>query len=45
MKIRIFQGKEKSIPGMIHQIKDEAALWFLAGAKYLGSIVAAHSSE
>jgi hypothetical protein len=42
---RIFNGKEKGIPRLITEIKDEAALWFSAGTKCLGSIVVVHRSE
>jgi hypothetical protein len=33
---RIFNGKERSIPMLITEIKDEATQWFTAGAKNLG---------
>jgi hypothetical protein len=42
---RISNAKEKSIPRLITDIKDEATLWHSAGAKNLGLIVAAQSSE
>jgi hypothetical protein len=36
---RIFSGKERTIPRLITDIKDEARQWFLVGAKNLGPIV------
>jgi hypothetical protein len=42
---RIFNGKEKGIPRLITEIKNEALFWFSAGAKSLGCIVAQHRSE
>jgi hypothetical protein len=42
---RIFNGKEKGVPRLITEIKDEEALWFSAGTKCLGSIVIVNRSK
>jgi hypothetical protein len=42
---RLFEAQEKNMSRLVSEIKDEASLWVMAGAKYLSLLVSSPISE